>query len=268
MNFDEQVQQIVQSTGKALLERLSSIELEIKYKDNSHQNLVTDCDIWVQNQLSESLQNILPEAHFFAEEKKNNQIAGLTWIVDPIDGTTNFITQRKNFAICVALYEDTKPILGVVYDVAAGRCYHATAGQGAFVDHYALMPRTPKKVQEAMLDVSLGTLNELSRKMGKPLYDVSRLVRGHRASGTASLAMCRIAEGRLDAYLSSKLYPWDYAASGVILDEVQGIYTPLFTEDQLMQNERTAILCSGDKELHKVFQHFFCGNTQHEGILS
>lgn len=254
-----QIQEIVQSTGKALLQRLSSIELEIHYKDRSYQNLVTDCDIWVQNKLYQALHALLPEASFFAEEKENTTISGLTWIVDPIDGTTNFITQQKNYAICVALYDGMVPVFGVVYDVAAKQCYHAMKGKGAFVNGQALMPRLPKPAHESMLDVSLGTLNELSKKIEKPLYAVNRVVRGHRASGSASLAMCHIAEGTLDLYLSSKLFPWDYAAAGIILNEVNGIYTPLFETDSLLQNQRTAILCSGDEKLHHTFLAFFRG---------
>ena len=96
---------LVRSTGKALQERLSSVPMNVRRKENNHQNLVTDFDVWVQNTLKTGLAEIAPEAAFFAEEKENQEMRGLTWIVDPIDGTTNFISTRRDFAICVALYD-------------------------------------------------------------------------------------------------------------------------------------------------------------------
>lgn len=79
--------------------------MNVRRKENNHQNLVTDFDVWVQNSLKTGLAEIAPEAAFFAEEKENQEMLGLTWIVDPIDGTTNFISTRRDFAICVALYD-------------------------------------------------------------------------------------------------------------------------------------------------------------------
>ena len=123
---------LVRSTGKALLERLSCVELNIRRKDNHHGNLVTDFDVWVQNELEHGLKKIEPTANFFAEEQENTEVEGLTWFVDPIDGTTNFVSTQKNFAISVALYDGKAPIFGIVYDVVNDVCYHAMKDAGAF----------------------------------------------------------------------------------------------------------------------------------------
>ncbi len=258
---------LVRSTGKALLERLSLVELNVQRKDNNHQNLVTDFDIWVQEQLKAGLRDIEPNANVFAEEQENETSGGLTWFVDPIDGTTNFISTRRNFAICVALYDGMTPIFGVVYDVAADLCYHAVAGERAYVNDQPLPKRTPRDLQDALLDSSLTTMNILSRRAGKPLHTISSATRGHRAIGSAALAMCHIAEGTLDIYVSYRLYPWDYAASRVVLEACGGCMHALYNET-LYTPERAAVLCCGDEALYGRVAPFLRGECALDALLS
>ncbi|MDO4281507.1 MAG: inositol monophosphatase family protein [Peptococcaceae bacterium] len=255
---------LVRLTGKALLERLSHSDLNVRRKENNHQNLVTDFDIWVQGQLQEALHEIEPHAAFFAEEQVNSAVKGLTWIVDPIDGTTNFISTQRNYAICVALYEDTTPIFGVVYDVAADICYHATHGGTAYANAQALAKRAPVDFEDALFDASLTTMNVLSRRAEKSLYSLSCAARGHRAMGSASLAMCHIAEGTLDAYISHRLYPWDYAASGVILQACGGVFGAIYADEPLFTTNKAAVLSCGDPAMEKWLLPYLRG----EGDLS
>ena len=267
MNQCEATMQLVRSTGKALLERLSCVELNIKRKDNSHKNLVTDFDVWAQNELKQGLAKIEPAAGFFAEEQVNTEANGLTRFVDPIDGTTNFIASQHNYAICVALYDGAQPIFGIVYDVAGDICYHATLGEGAYKNGVLLKKREEVLLENAVVDASLTTINALSRRAGTSVHRVSCLVRGHRALGCASLAMCHIAEGTLDAYASCHLFPWDYAAAGVIVKECGGIYTSLYDEP-LMTTKSATFLCSGDSHLHNQLAAYLRGDTEIEECLS
>ena len=101
-------------------------------------------------------------------------------------------------------------------------------------------------------------MNALSRRAGKPLHHLSRAVRGHRALGSASLAMCHIAEGTLDAYISNKLFPWDYAASGVILRAAGGDFTAIYDEP-LFTTSRAAVLCTGDAAIAESLLPFLRG---------
>lgn len=250
---------LVRSTGQALLERLSSVPLNVRRKENNHQNLVTDFDVWVQAQLALGLSKIAPEAAFFAEEQENHAVQGRTWFVDPIDGTTNFISTRRNFAICVALYDGTTPIFGVVYDVVNDLCYHAVTGGSAYVGEQKLSKRSPVALEDALFDASLTTMNSLSKRAGKSLHRLSCVMRGHRALGSASLAMCHIAEGTLDAYISNRLYPWDYAASGIILQAAGGCYGALFDDEPLFATSKAALLCCGNSELRDQLAPFLRG---------
>lgn len=258
---------LVRDTGKALMERLSSVPLNVRCKENNHQNLVTDQDVWVQETLKRGLAKIAPEADFFAEEQPNHAPQGLTWFIDPIDGTTNFIAMRRHFAICVALYQEITPLFGVVYDVAADRCYYALAGETAYVNECPLSKRQPVALEDILFDASLPTLNGLSHRAGRPLYQFSAATRGHRALGSASLAMCHIAEGALDAYMSSRLYPWDYAASRVIMEACGGVFLSLYDEP-LFTTEKAAVLCCGDAALAARIAPFLRGEETLETLLS
>ena len=266
MNQCQETVRLVCEVGESLLARMAKVPLNVRRKEGNHQNLVTDFDVWVQSQLQEGLAQIVPEAHFFAEEQHNENSPGLTWYVDPIDGTTNFISTRCNFAICVGLYDGHTPRFGVVYDVARDVCYHAEAGGPAYANDRLLEKRQPVALSDALIDCSLTTVNALSRRAGVPLYRISCAARGHRALGSASLAMCHIAEGSLDAYVSHRLYPWDYAASGVILAAAGGVYGSLY-EDPLFTTEKAAVLCAGDKNLAARLRPFFEGQSDIQSLL-
>lgn len=247
---------IVQSVGRALMARLDDAPLRYSEKDG-FQDLVTQEDVRVQETLIAALQRLLPEAAFFAEEQENAPLAGHTWIIDPIDGTTNFIAMRRNFAISVALYDGTQPIFGVVYDVAANITYMAVVGAGALCNERALPPLRQTPMHCCLLDVGLSSLNNLSRRAQQPLHLISRALRGHRAIGSAALAICHIASGDIQAYVSSKLRPWDHAAARIVLEEVGGMIAPIYDTDNMLDGAATAILAAENPILYKSLQYYF-----------
>lgn len=215
---------LVRQTGQALL----SWQVErIEYKGNDPQDLVSNLDRKVQDRLAEGLQ-LLQKADFYAEEKTNAPISGLTWIVDPIDGTTNFISRGRDYAISVALYAGANPLLGIVYDVERDDLYQGISGHGASLNGRLLAQPPAQPLSACILEMSIGTLRNLMRRTDAGLLNISREVRATRSMGCASLALCQVAAGRLQLYLSSRLRPWDHAAARVILEEVGGIVAPLF----------------------------------------
>jgi myo-inositol-1(or 4)-monophosphatase len=156
---------------------------------------------------------------------------GWTWILDPIDGTTNFSEAGREYAISLALYVDGEPELALVLDCERDRIYTAVAGRGARLDGRLLPKRADPSaaaspgtshrehpLRSAILDASLNTLLNMGKR-GADLEFLNRELRAHRSSGCASLNLCRIAEAGLDAYVSSKLRLWDWAAGSLILKE-------------------------------------------------
>lgn len=246
----------VRQVGHLLLRQPALVADDVRQK-TGHQDLVTRADIWVQDMLSQGLAHILPEAAIYAEEKENEALSGLTWIIDPIDGTTNFVSRSRDYALCVGLYDGTDPVFGLVYDPVQDRLYHARHGQGAFVDGLSLRTRPKASLQESVLDSGLASINAMSRLLNKPCHLISRHVRAHRALGSAALAMCHIAEGRLQAYLSSKLMPWDYAAAGIILEEAGGACAPFFPDTPRLQSSQTPFLACADQKTLEAFREAF-----------
>lgn len=238
--------EIVKGVGKPLCTTQTG---QVMRKDGDWQDLVTDADIRVQKELCDKLGRLLPEAAFYAEEKENVAISGLTWLVDPIDGTTNFVTSGRDFAVSVALYDDETPLLAAVYDVMRDDLFCAACGHGAWRNGHQLSRLNARPLNDCLLDISLASLRTLMQRTGQPLYDMSRDVRAHRALGSAALSISHIACGELHIYLSSKLKPWDHAAASLILKETGGVVLPLFSDGHLFSGESTPIIACSSRDL-------------------
>lgn len=247
---------LLRRVGKELTQRQGLHTVD--YKDGDFKDLVSDADLWVQDVLNKGLAYLLPEASFVSEEKENPLIQGLTWIVDPIDGTANYVQYRRDYAISVALYDGEKPLLGAVYDVDRQDLYSAGKGCGAWCNENRLPRLEDRPLSACFLDMSLGTMRMLDQYSRRPLMGVQKEVRAHRALGCASLAMARIAAGEWQIYLSSKLRPWDYAAARLLLEEVGGVVRPIFQSDQLLQFSATAILaCDRPERAEQLLHQYF-----------
>ncbi|MBC8061925.1 MAG: inositol monophosphatase family protein [Clostridiaceae bacterium] len=215
---------IVKEAGKILKEAVNT-KLILNFKNNDYQDIVTKYDIEIECLLIKRILEVFPSHSFITEEKTylEQGFKEFTWIIDPIDGTTNFVSIGKDFTISLALYKNKQPLLGVVYDVMKDEMYSAISGKGAFLNNN---PLESKKVNyrliEALIDFSLNTISIFKESEN---IDISRLVkdiRGHRAYGAASLSICKIPLGQLQGYISAKLNLWDYAAAIIFLIEMGG----------------------------------------------
>lgn len=208
--------EIVQEAGKLIL----SIPRPKIYTKEGHANFVTEADMASQKFLIERLTSLLPQAHFFAEEQEDNQLApGWNWIIDPIDGTTNFIRDYKASSISVGLVKDGEGMLGLVLDPYRQELFSGIRGQGAFCNgepiHTADVP-----VENAL--VAFGTA-PYYQELKEATFSMAKEVCVHcgdlRRSGSAALDLCHVAMGRMDGFFELRLSPWDYAGSSVILQE-------------------------------------------------
>jgi myo-inositol-1(or 4)-monophosphatase len=139
----------------------------------------------------------------------------------------NFIHQQRNFAISLGVYENGIGKIGIIYDVAHGELYHAISGKGAFMNETRLLPLKKVTVKESIIALNATWVMENHRIDHKLLIPLVREARGTRSYGTAALEMVFVATGRVDAYISMRLSPWDVAAGAVIIDELGGIVTNL-----------------------------------------
>jgi len=151
----------------------------------------------------------------------------VVWLIDPIDGTINFIHQQRNFAISVGVYENGIGKIGLVYDVARDELYHAMKGQGAYVNGKKIQVLEPARVKESIIALNATWLMENKRIDHRLLIPLAMNARGTRSYGTAALELMLVAMGRVDAYISLRLSPWDIGGGAVIVEEVGGIVTNL-----------------------------------------
>ncbi len=228
------VQALVREAG-AMLRAAASEAVGFEVKGGDRRDLVTRYDSLVQDYLVSGISARLPRHSFLAEEDaaEPGRDPGApadpeapVWIIDPIDGTTNFACAGGDFAISVALYEGGRPRFGLVYDVMADEMYSAAPGSGAYLGGARLGPAgRAASIEEAVIDVSMDSCRVLRGLMGADPEALALAGRGHRALGCASLAICRIARGSLDLYVSGKLSVWDHAAADIVLSEAGGAST-------------------------------------------
>lgn len=215
----KQVTQAVRGAG-ALVCAMKKPEVTSK---EGHANFVTQADIASQDFLLEKLGGLLPGAHFFAEEQERNVMEpGYNWVIDPIDGTTNFMRGYRHSAISVGLVRDGEAVLGVVYNPYTDEVFHGVKGGGAYIND------VPVQVSALPMDQALvvfGSSPYYREKADETFDTVKRIFLSCgdiRRSGSAALDLCYVAAGRCDGFFEAVLSPWDYAAASVIITEAGG----------------------------------------------
>lgn len=205
--------------------------LRVWHKRKEDGSMLTEADLACQAALAQRLVHIVDYPVLGEEMSPIEQHAlwdqhqGNLWVVDPIDGTSNFINGVPYFAISVALMKQGRSQLGVIYNPASGELFSAQSGQGAFMNGLTLpLRQSVCRLSEALagLDVkSLGTGALLSRLIHSPPFCSQRHL------GASTLDWCYLATGRYDVYLHGGQKLWDYAAGAVILEEAGGRFTTL-----------------------------------------
>ena len=223
----EQIISIVREAGEIVL---SAHDVWSQtHEKSSAADLVTEYDLAVERFLKEKLPPLVPGSLFFGEEEKENAspLTGWVFIVDPIDGTTNFVRGLKHSAISVALAHDGVVEYGVVYDPYKDEIFSARRGGGAFLNG------RPIHVSERPLDqgvFGMGTAIYDRQFIAPTMRLTEQLFRrscDFRRLGAAALDLCDVACGRLDLFFEYSLSPWDHAAGGLILTEAGGVLSTL-----------------------------------------
>ena len=236
----EEIEQIIRDAADIMLEA-DAHRLHVKQKAGTA-NFVTEYDVRVQRFLEEKLSALMPDATFLAEEEGegDNPVGdGYTFVIDPIDGTMNFMLGRRASCISVALLKNKKPVYGAIYDPYADRYYAALAGDGAYCNHQKI---SVSDREPAVAIASLGTSPYHRDTMLEPVTEITRGLLTHfgdiRRIGSAALELCAVACGELDVYCEPTLFPWDFAAGMLILSEAGGTVT------DFDGNELCAYTCS------------------------
>lgn len=216
--LDAQVQDLLWAVRQQTVENVGQ-SFQVAEK-NSYKDLVTTVDKRNEQWIDRKLRQIDPGCHIVSEEGFGDsvkQLAGHVWIVDPLDGTMNFVMQKSRYAIMMGLYVDGQPALGYIMDVSAKLLYHGGPQTGVFVQgldgEQVLKPPVDRGLHDSL--VAVNSMMILRDQFN--LRKVAMAARGLRMYGSAGLEITDVLTGRLGAYLSW-LKPWD-AAAGRIMAE-------------------------------------------------
>lgn len=187
---------------------------------SSRTDLVTDVDRASEQLIVEAIRRARPDDAVLAEEGGGHDgTSGLRWVVDPVDGTTNFVYGHPPFAVSIAVEDADGAVVGVVHDAASDEVFTAVRGGGAALDGRPIRCTDTVEVPEALVATGFGyDAGQRARQAGV-LVTVAPAVRDIRRHGAAAVDLCWVACGRLDAYYEKGLAPWDLAAGGLIARE-------------------------------------------------
>ena len=238
--------------GRSLKRDLGEIEhLQVSMKGPA--NFVSLADKRAEEMLYTDLAKARPGYGFIGEEGGNREGADKThtWIVDPLDGTTNFLHGSPQFAISIGLAREGTIIAGVIYNPANDELYIAERGKGAFLNDQRLRVAGRRQMDECVIGCGLPHIGrgdlELSRR---EMTAIQNRVAGLRRFGAASLDLAFVAAGRLDGYWERDLKPWDIAAGQIMVREAGGTISGMAGNDDAL-----------------ITGHVICGNEYVHGEL-
>lgn len=178
------------------------------------------------------------------------------WVLDPIDGTNNFVNGIPHFAVSVAFIQNGQTQLGVIYSPMSDECYFAEYGQGAFLNHHPLpLHQMDKRLREAVAGVDIKRLRQ-----AKLVSSINNFAPFGtlRCMGSSTLDWCYLAAGRFDIYLHGGQNLWDYAA-GVLIAQEAGVYLATLENDEFWSGKHTfqrSVIAAGNEELFTKWLHW------------
>ncbi len=211
-------------------------------------NQVTSSDVAVESFLKEQLERLLPGSGFIAEESgKEHAGTEYTWIIDPIDGTANYVRDLARSAVSVGLYRSMEPFIGVTYDPYRGELFSARKGAGAACNGKAVHV-SDRDFAHSLFCTSLSCYKkELAHINAQILEKVYAKSDDFRRFGSAVIELTALAAGRVELFSEISLSPWDHAAARVIVEEAGGCVASVY-EDYVDYGKQISFIAANNKE--------------------
>lgn len=211
------------STGKYIRKESKKFQKKQAHL-KGYNSLVSYVDTQAEKMLVESLRKLVPKATFITEEGTVNAAQGdLTWVIDPLDGTTNFVFGVPVYSISVALLENQMPVVGVVLEITRKECFFAYKSGGAYMNGKSIQVSDNNKLAESL--IATGFPYNYFDRMDDYMIIFRQLLqktRGVRRLGSASVDLAYVACGRFDAFYEHNLNSWDVAAGAFIVRQAGG----------------------------------------------
>lgn len=255
-------QRAARAAGQVLIDKLRGGR-EIKVK--GRRDIVTDADFAADKTIHQILLAHFPADRFISEEgdaAERERLWALAetsnelnlWIVDPLDGTTNYSRNLYPFCVSIALYRAGAVQAGVVYDPVRQEMFSAERGRGARLNGKPLHVSSKNIFEEAVIGTEWARAPRLRRRTAAIFAGVVDQAMTGRAYGSAALSMCSIAAGRMDGYIHLSLAPWDVAAAALIVEEAGGKVTTPAGETW---NVHSKSFVASNRRLHTRLLKFF-----------
>ncbi len=235
----------------------NSFDIDLKGKND----LVTDADIASEKKIIEIIKKAFPEDQFLAEESstRNSLTEERTWIIDPIDGTTNFAHGFPIYCVSIALWENKKPKVGLVLEVANNELFYAVKGEGAFLNEEEITVSNQKDSSRALIATGFPytAFDHIDEYLAL-LRFLMKNTHGIRRPGAASYDLCCVACGIFDGFFESGLSAWDVGAGALIIKESGGTVTDWYEGENWLFGKR---IIAGNKQMvgflqKQISEHF------------
>lgn len=242
--------QAVRKAGRALIRDFGEVEnLQVSTKGPA--NFVSAADRKAEDTLFAELSRARPGFSFLMEERGRVEGSDPSneWVIDPLDGTTNFLHGIPLFAISVALVRNGMPYAGVVFNPVTDELYVAEKGQGAYLNDRRLRVAGRRLLRECVVGCGLPHLGRGDHaRFNRELAAVQTQVAGLRRTGAAAIDLAWVAAGRFDAFWERDLAPWDMAAGIILVREAGGYVSDLMGADKSL--EKGCVL-AGNETIHR-----------------
>ena len=262
MNYEllcSKVIAIARLTGNFI--RKESINFDAKSVELKGLNdLVSYVDKTAEKQIVRNLSKLLPDAGFTTEEETiNTRGAVFNWIIDPLDGTTNFIHGIPVYSISIALYENDLPVLGVVYEINRGEMFYSYKGGPAFLNGKEIRVSGRKSLSECLVATGFPYYQFDKQAIYMNLFsEMMQRCHGLRRLGSAAVDLAYVACGRFDAYFEYNLNAWDVAAGAFLVQQAGGNITNFKGGDEFIESrEILATNALLDAEILEMLQRHF-----------
>ncbi len=209
-------------------------------------NLLTEADIESEKKIITTIREAFPDHAILAEESGASEGTGeYRWLIDPLDGTTNFAHQLPIFAISIALTIDAEIVLGLVLNPMDGELFSAISGQGAELNGKPIKVSSTESVCESLLVTGFPyNFSEVEEPLMRRFTVCQNASQGVRRLGSAALDLCYVACGRFDGFWEQNLNPWDTAAGAVIATEAEAVITN-FSNKSFTVNQKEILVTNG-----------------------
>jgi myo-inositol-1(or 4)-monophosphatase len=214
--------------GHTLIRKMVSID-KLNIEQKGHNDYVSDADIAAERAVIDTIRRHYPDDAILAEESGADGSSDTLWIIDPLDGTTNYLHGFPVFAVSIGVQHKGRMEHGVVYDPLRQELFTASRGNGAHLDGRRIRVSGQRQLERSLIGTGFPyrqvdmEITPYLNMLGKTIRSTS----GVRRAGAAALDLCYVAAGRLDAFFETGLAPWDLAAGGLIIREAGGIVSGL-----------------------------------------